>query len=726
MAWDFSTEPEFQAQLDWMRDFVREEIWPLETVFDELGQDGFMRAIAPLQEQVRERGLWAAHLPPELGGQGFGQVKLGLMHEILGSSPFAPVVFGNQAPDSGNSEVLALAGTDDQKEQWLHPLLAGDLRSAFSMTEPDTAGSDPTLLQTRAVEDGDGWVINGHKWFSTNASVADFLIVMAVTDPEAHRYQRASMFIVPVDTPGVRILRDVPTMEHPYERYGAYGGHAEILYEDVRVPKDALLGARGAGFLIAQQRLGPGRIHHCMRWLGVSRRAFDMLCERALSRYSHGSLLADKQTVQNWIADSAAEMHAARLMTLHAAWKMDTEGASAARQEIALIKFYGAKVLHDVVDRALQAHGVARLLDRPAARADVPLRARRPALRRARRGAPPERRAPDPARLRGAGGRRPERARPDPPRGRPSEVRGSARGGDLQRLGRSRSSPPASSSSAAGLVVAAVTGAFDGGDPAPARAAAEDRPLRPRPRVRRPAPPGRARAAAGRLRDLEAARRVAARRGCRTGGCEPLPGGLQNVVGSIPGRGKAILVAAHYDTKDIPGFVGANDGAGGTAAVLEIARAMQKADRPADAPPIRFVLFDGEESPDDSKDFYSTGLRGSKPYARRHADELRAMILLDFVAEKGGMRIPREDSSHLELWGRLRAAARKVGAAVGVPRRDERRGDRRPHAVPAPRRAGDRPDRLHVHVLAQDVRRHERRLGARARPHGRDGRSGCS
>jgi acyl-CoA dehydrogenase len=357
MAWDFSTDPEFQAQLDWMRDFVRDEVWPIETVFEELGQDAFMRAIAPLQERVRERGLWAAHLPPDLGGQGFGQVKLGLMHEILGSSAFAPVVFGNQAPDSGNSEVLALAGTDDQKEQWLHPLLAGDLRSAFSMTEPDTAGSDPTLLRTSAVEDGDEWVINGHKWFSTNASVADFLIVMAVTDPEAHRYQRASMFIVPVDTPGVRVLRDVPTMEHPYERFGEYGGHAEILYEDVRVPKDALLGARGAGFLIAQQRLGPGRIHHCMRWLGVSKRAFDMLCERALTRYAHGSLLAEKQTVQNWIADSAAEMHAARLMTLHAAWKMDAEGASAARKEIALIKFYGAKVLHDVVDRALQAHG---------------------------------------------------------------------------------------------------------------------------------------------------------------------------------------------------------------------------------------------------------------------------------------------------------------------------------------------------------------------------------
>jgi acyl-CoA dehydrogenase len=357
MAWDFSTEPEFQEQLDWMREFVREEIWPIETVFEELGQEGFVRAIAPLQEQVKERGLWAAHLPPDLGGQGFGQVKLGLMHEIAGSSMFAPSVFGNQAPDSGNSEVLAMAGTEDQKEQYLYPLLAGDLRSAFSMTEPENAGSDPTLLQTTAVLEGDEWVINGHKWFSSNASVADFLIVMAVTDPEAHKYQRASMLLVPADTPGVTIVRDIPTMEHPYEHFGRIGGHSEILYEDVRVPKDALLGPRGAGFLIAQQRLGPGRIHHCMRWLGVSRRAFDMLCERALTRYAHGSLLSEKQTVQNWIADSAAQMQAARLMTLHAAWKMDREGAGAARQEIALIKFFGAGVMHDVVDRALQVHG---------------------------------------------------------------------------------------------------------------------------------------------------------------------------------------------------------------------------------------------------------------------------------------------------------------------------------------------------------------------------------
>jgi acyl-CoA dehydrogenase len=357
MAWDFSTDPDFQQQLDWMRAVVRERIWPLETLMEELQWDGLVKAVAPLQEEVRARGLWAAHLDPELGGQGFGQVKLGLMHEILGTSPIAPLAFGNAAPDSGNSEILAMAGTPEQKERYLHPLLAGDLKSAFSMTEPHTAGSDPTLLQTRAVKDGDDWVINGHKWFSSNGSIADFLIVMAVTDPDARSHQRASMLIVDADAPGVNILRDVATMEHPWESFGRYGNHAEILYEDVRVPGSALLGAQGAGFLIAQQRLYPGRIHHCMRWLGVARRAFDMLCERSLYRYAHGSTLSKHETIANWIADSAAQMQAARLMTLHAAWKMDTEGVAAARQDIAMIKYYGAGVLHDVVDRALQAHG---------------------------------------------------------------------------------------------------------------------------------------------------------------------------------------------------------------------------------------------------------------------------------------------------------------------------------------------------------------------------------
>jgi acyl-CoA dehydrogenase len=279
------------------------------------------------------------------------------MHEILGTSPWAPNAFGCQAPDSGNSEIIALAGTPEQKERYLEPLLAGDLKSAFSMTEPHTAGSDPTLLTTRAVRDGDDYVINGRKWFSSNGSIAHFLIVMAVTDPDAPAHQRASMFLVDVDTPGVKIVRDVRTMEHPQEEFGKLGGHAEILYEDVRIPVANRLGEEGSGFVISQQRLYPGRIHHCMRWLGVARRAFDMLCERATYRYSHGKLLGEHQTVQNWIADSAAEMQAARLMTLHAAWKMDTLGVAAARRDISLIKFYGARVLHDVIDRALQAHG---------------------------------------------------------------------------------------------------------------------------------------------------------------------------------------------------------------------------------------------------------------------------------------------------------------------------------------------------------------------------------
>jgi acyl-CoA dehydrogenase len=357
MPWDFSTDPDFQEQLDWMAQFVRDEIWPLETLVAELDQPALERIYKPLQQTVKQRGLWAAHLDPELGGQGFGQLKLGLMHEILGSSPFAPNAFGCQAPDSGNSEILALAGTAEQKERWLHPLLEGDLKSAFSMTEPDSAGSDPTQLKTRAVRDGDDYVINGHKWFSSNASIADFLIVMAVTDPEARSHQRATMFIVPTDTPGVNILRDVSTMEHPQEEFGKLGGHAEILYEDARIPAENRLGGEGEGFLIAQQRLYPGRIHHCMRWLGAAQRAFDMLCERATYRESHGKVLGRHQSVQNWIADSAAQMQAARLMTLHAAWKMDTQGVAAARKDISLIKFYGASMLHDVVDRALQAHG---------------------------------------------------------------------------------------------------------------------------------------------------------------------------------------------------------------------------------------------------------------------------------------------------------------------------------------------------------------------------------
>ncbi|MBN9097672.1 MAG: acyl-CoA dehydrogenase family protein [Pseudonocardia sp.] len=354
MAWDFSTEPEFETKLAWMRQFVRDEIIPLETL--DVDRETYTRITAPLKEQVKEQGLWAAHLPRELGGGGFGQVKLGLMHEILGQCRYAPGIFGNQAPDSGNAELLAIGGSPEQKERWMFPLLRGEIRSCFSMTEPG-AGADPTLLSTRAVLDGDDYVINGHKWFSSNASHADFLIVMAVTDPDVSAYQGSSMIIVPVDTPGVDIVRDIPVLDHPTVGGQLYGGHAEILYTDVRVPKENLVGNPGDGFRLAQQRLGPGRIHHAMRWLGQSRRAFDMLCERAVSRYTHGSVLADKQMIQDMVALSAAEMQAARLLTLHAAWTMDQVGASNSRVEIAMIKYWGAKVLHDVIDRAIQVHG---------------------------------------------------------------------------------------------------------------------------------------------------------------------------------------------------------------------------------------------------------------------------------------------------------------------------------------------------------------------------------
>ncbi len=358
MAWDFSTEPEYERKLEWARRLMAEEVFPLETL--QLSNEQLQRALAPLQAEVKKEGLWAAHLPPELGGGGFGQVKLGLLHEVVGQSAYGPVVFGNNAPDSGNAELIALGieatGRTEQKERWLEPLLAGEIRSAFSMTEPGS-GADPTLISTRAVRDGEEWVINGHKWFTSNGSVADILLVMVVTNPEVHPYQGCSMILVPADTPGVEVVRDVATMEDPTEHFGKFGAHSEIVYRDVRVPLENLIGREGDGFRLAQMRLGPGRIHHCMRWLGQSRRAFDMLCERAVSRYAHGSYLAEKQTVQNWVAESLAEMTAARLMTLYAAWKMDEAGPAAARTEIAMIKFHGAKVLHDVIDRAIQVHG---------------------------------------------------------------------------------------------------------------------------------------------------------------------------------------------------------------------------------------------------------------------------------------------------------------------------------------------------------------------------------
>lgn len=352
MSWNFSTEPEFEKKLEWMRTFVREEIMPLEVA--DLSPEAFTQVTDGLEQQVKDQGLWAAHLEPELGGGGFGQLKLGLMHEILGASVFAPSIFGNNAPDSGNAELLAIAANEEQKEKWMKPLLAGELRSCFSMTEPG-AGADPTMLTTRAVREGDEYVINGHKWFSSNGSHADFFIVMVVTDPDAEAHERASMIIVPRDTPGVNVLRDIPVMGLSHA--AGDKGHAEILYQDVRVPAANLVGEEGQGFMLAQKRLGPGRIHHAMRWLGQGRRAFDMMCERVVTREVKGSTLSQKQMIQDMVATSKAELEAARLLTLQAAWKMDQGGTKAALTDIAIIKFWGAQVLFSVIDRAIQVHG---------------------------------------------------------------------------------------------------------------------------------------------------------------------------------------------------------------------------------------------------------------------------------------------------------------------------------------------------------------------------------
>jgi len=357
MVWDFSTEPEFQEQLDWMRTFVDEEIAPLALFYDEMSPASWKAATAPLKQQVKDRGLWACHLDPELGGQGYGQVKLALMHEILGRVGVAPSIFGNQAPDSGNSELIAIGGTPEQKKEWLEPLLAGDITSSFSLTEPHFSGSDPTMINTRAERDGDEYVINGHKWFASNASSADFILMMAVTNPENPPHKAASFFIIPKGTPGLEIVRDVHNMHHPHPGPYRSGGHAEILLKDCRVPVANRVGEEGDGFVLAQQRLNGGRIHHAMRWVGQCEAAFDMMCERAISRRTKGELLIEKQMIQEMIAESSIDIRALRLVALHSAWVWDHVGASKARVEIAELKFWGARVLHDVVDRAIQVHG---------------------------------------------------------------------------------------------------------------------------------------------------------------------------------------------------------------------------------------------------------------------------------------------------------------------------------------------------------------------------------
>jgi len=360
LGWEFSTDPEFQAKLDWTDTFVRDEVEPLDLLWGDRTfhplDDRLRTIVDPLKQRVRDQKLWACHLGPELGGEGYGQVKLSLMNEILGRSRWAPIIFGCQAPDTGNAEIIAHYGTDEQKERYLRPLLDGEIFSSYSMTEPQ-GGSDPTRFETRARRDGDEWVIDGWKFFSSNARTSAFLIVMAVTDPDVSAYQGMSMFLVPTDTPGVDIVRNIGLMGEHFGD-GHEGMHALIHYNEVRVPAHSLLGGEGQAFAIAQTRLGGGRIHHAMRTVGVCQKAIDMMCERALSRHTQGSILADKQTVQNYIADSYAQLMQFRLFVLYVAWEIDQlQDYRKVRHDIAAVKVLTAQVLHDIVQRSIQVHG---------------------------------------------------------------------------------------------------------------------------------------------------------------------------------------------------------------------------------------------------------------------------------------------------------------------------------------------------------------------------------
>ena len=358
MAWDFATEPEFQKKLDWMDEFVREEVEPLDLAFPGSGgpfntkNEKTNAIIKPLQEIVRKQELWACHMGPELGGRGYGQLKLALMNEILGRSSWAPRVFGCQAPDTGNAEIIAHYGTEEQKKKYLEPLLRSEIVSSYSMTEPQ-AGSDPKEFKCAAFKSGDEWVIQGEKWFSSNASLAEFLIVMVVTDFDVPIHQGASMFLVPTNTPGVKFIRNVGMPGEPLGQ----GHHGYIHYDDVRVPDANLLGGPGQAFTIAQTRLGGGRVHHAMRTVGQVKKAFDMMCERALSRHTQGSILAKKQSIQNDIANSYIEIEQFRLLVLKTAWVIDQGDKNLARTYTAMVKVQTPKILQDVVGRALHIHG---------------------------------------------------------------------------------------------------------------------------------------------------------------------------------------------------------------------------------------------------------------------------------------------------------------------------------------------------------------------------------
>ena len=359
---NFNIPPHIQTLMTEIKQFVYDELVPLES--PALFRGEFSELLPILREKrqmVKDNGWWAPWLHHEWGGMGLPLTEFAHLSEVLAHSPLGHYVFNSQAPDVGNMEVLMMFGNAEQKEKYLKPLAAGEIRSCFSMTEPERAGSNPTWLDTTAVREGDEYVINGRKWFTSSADGAAFAIVMAVTDPAAARHQRASMIIVPTDTPGFNVVENTSVMG---ERGQGWASHAEIRYDDCRVRQENRLGAEGMGFAIAQQRLGPGRIHHCMRWIGICERSFDLMCRQAaLRELAPGRTLAQTGPVQNWVAESRAEIDAARLLVLQTARKIDDEGAYAARDEISLIKFHVAGVLQRVLDRAIQVHGAMGLTD---------------------------------------------------------------------------------------------------------------------------------------------------------------------------------------------------------------------------------------------------------------------------------------------------------------------------------------------------------------------------
>ena len=358
---DFTVSEKMQTILGMIDEFVDKELIPLEPEFLTTPSTNLLPVFEEKRKLVRQMELWAPNHPKEYGGMELDLMEHALVSESLGRSPLGHYIFGCQAPDAGNIEILHQFGSDAQKEKYLRPLVDGKIRSCFSMTEVELPGSNPVMMDTTAVKDGDDYVINGQKWYSSSADGSEFAIVMAVTNPEAGPYMQASMIIVPTDTPGFNLVRNIPVMGHAGE---GYFSHAEILYQNCRVPQANLLGAEGHGFVIAQERLGPGRIHHCMRWVGICNRAFDLMVARARDRIiAPDRKLAAKQIIQSWIAECAADIQAARLMVLHAAWMIENVGKKEARKEISLIKFVVANVMQKVIDRALQVHGGLGMTD---------------------------------------------------------------------------------------------------------------------------------------------------------------------------------------------------------------------------------------------------------------------------------------------------------------------------------------------------------------------------